>query len=164
MAGSHHAETTAENRADSLHKTSSPIARWVLIVDPDKDRVLRLGHWPRTRATQGTPHTVFSLQLSKLLTNLAGVYAPGHPVSAIMIEQPKISQHQCKQPKVSVQVCPNLMEVKICNEQVWTLVATYPIQNAGRYVIVTIGVNSFDISAKQRMQLKRSGFNLRHLR
>ena len=134
------------------------------IVNPDKARVLHLGHWPRTKATQGTPHTLFSLQLSKLLINMAGVYAPGRPVSAIIIEQAKFPQHLINHPKVSVRVSPNWMEIKIRNEQEWTPVATYPIQNADRYVIVTIGVNHFEILAKQRMHLKRSGFNLRHLR
>lgn len=134
------------------------------IVNPDKGRVLRLGHWPRTKATQETRHTLFSLQLSKLLINLAGVHAPGHPVSAIMIEQAKISQHEVNHPKVSVRISPNWMEIKVCNKQEWTPVATYPIQSADRCVIVTIGVNHIEIPAKQRMHLKRCGFNLRHLR
>ena len=134
------------------------------IVNPDKVRVLRLGRWPRVRPNQGTPHTLFSLQLTKLLTNLAGAYAPGHPVSAIMIEQAKISEHQVKQPKVSVRISPNRMWIKVCNGQVWTQVAEYPILNADRCLIVRIGVNSLRIPAKQSMQLKRLGFNLRHLR
>ena len=46
-------------------------------VNPDKARVLRLGHWPQFRPTQETPHIRFSLQLTKLLTNLAGVQRTG---------------------------------------------------------------------------------------
>ena len=53
------------------------------IVSPDKAPVLRLGHGPRTRATQGTPHTLLSLQLPKLLTNLAAVYAPGQTTEGV---------------------------------------------------------------------------------
>ena len=102
------------------------------------------------------------MQLTKLLTNLAGVYAPGQLVSAIMIEQAKISEHKVKLPKVSVRISPHRMEIKICNDQVWTQVAEYPILNADRYLVVTLGVNSLGIPAKQRMQLKRSVFDLRY--
>ena len=48
------------------------------IINPDKVRVLRLGHWRRYKQTQGSPHTLFSLQCTKLVINLAGAPAPGH--------------------------------------------------------------------------------------
>ena len=90
-----------------------------------------------------------------MLTNFAGVYAPGYPVSAIMIEQARYSEHQVRQSKVPVSISPNRTEVKVCNDEVWTQVAEDHIMNEDRYLIVTIGVNSFEFPAKQRMQLKR---------
>ena len=52
------------------------------------------------------------------------------------------------------------MEIKICNDEVWTPVAKYPIPNEDCYLIATIGVNSFEVPAKQRVHLKRAGFSL----
>ena len=81
-----------------------------------------------------------------------------------MIEQAKYSEHQVRQPKVSVRISPNRMEVKVCNDEVWTQVAEYPIMNEDRYLIVTIGVNSFEVSAEQIMQLRRGGVKRWYLR
>ena len=43
------------------------------IVKVDKAAVLRMGHWPRRKATNATPQTVYALQLTKLGLSFAGI-------------------------------------------------------------------------------------------
>jgi hypothetical protein len=133
------------------------------LVDPDKAQVLRLGHWPRTSRTQATPHTTFALQLTKLLLSIASTYAPGDPVTAILLEQRYSPLHKVKYACCGIRIEPGGLSIGVRIDSKWNTVVRCPLENENRHIIAYLGVNHFKIPPKVRIQLKKSGFSLLHV-
>jgi hypothetical protein len=80
-----------------------------------------------------------------------------------MIEQEHVSAHLVTELVCATHISPHLIKIAVCSEGKWTVVSQCPIINDGRHVKATLGVNHNHVPAKQRMQLKKAGFNLRHM-
>jgi hypothetical protein len=133
-------------------------------VNPDKAQVLRLGHWPRFRATNATPHTVFALQLTKLLLQFGSIHAPRQAITAILVEQSKTSLHTIREPVCALRIEPGEMRIGVrSSDNRWRTVSTCQIPNEDRHLSVFLGTNQQRIPQKQQMQLKKAGFSLMFL-
>ena len=131
------------------------------IIKPDKATVLRLGHWPRRKATQATPQTVYALQLTKLILSFAGVYAPGRPITSILIEQRSEPVHHVRYVECALRIKPGKLKVAVMSQGRLMHKVSYDIENAERNLILFAGNNHDErIPPKRRMQLKKAGFSL----
>ena len=132
-------------------------------VNPDKAKVLRLGHWPRFKPSNATPHTVFALQLTKLLLQFCSIHAPRRPISAILIEQSQTCIHSIREPVCALRIEPGQMRIGVRSQDKWTTVSRCQIPNEDRHLSVYLGMDQRGIPQKQQMQLKKAGFSFRYL-
>ena len=133
------------------------------LVNPDKAIVLRMGHWPRSRPCGKHPQTTFSLQLTKLLLCVAAAYAPQKVITAILVEQRAKTMHKVESPVCALRIGPGALTIAVKQDGCWYNIVKCPLTNEHRHMTVFLGTNQEVLRAKQRMQLKRSGFSLRFL-
>jgi hypothetical protein len=134
------------------------------LVDPNKAMVLRLGHWPRRSSTQATPQTFFALNLVKLLLNVAAAYSPGFPVTAILVEQRSKAEFKLFYPSSAIRISQGEMGMAIKRDDHWHNIFKCQVETGCRHMVIYMGTNGTHVPAKQRQQLKRSGFSLKFLK
>ena len=84
-------------------------------------------------------------------------------VTAILVEQRAKTMHKVETPVCALRIGPGALPIAVRQNERWYNIVKCPCANEHRHITVYFGTNQEVLRAKQRMQLKRSGFSLRFL-